>query len=130
MRVLAPYESTAEGGVMLTLEHFQSITSKIGFDHHPSLRIRVEQDGPRNYFLQLMDVELPSEFNTGRKWRLSPHMTVSEVVGTTWKAYMTWIEHEARESFQWRGRAIYGPHLDVDALWQLAGDRDNYEYRD
>lgn len=54
-----------------------------------------------------------------RKWRLSRHMTRSEIVQTCFKAVMAAEEHEARERFQYRGEAIFGPHFDVDDLWAL-----------
>lgn len=56
----------------------------------------------------------------GRKWRLSEHMTKSEIVLTAWMAVKAAIEHEAREAFLYRGRAIFGPHIDVDALHGVA----------
>jgi len=61
-----------------------------------------------------------------RKWKLSQHMTRSEVVQTALKALLTALEHEAREQFTYRGRAIFGPHFDVDALHMLciAGNQD------
>lgn len=52
----------------------------------------------------------------GRKWRLSTHMTRSEVVLTALKAVLTASEHEVREEFLYRGVAVCGPHLDVDVL--------------
>jgi hypothetical protein len=55
-------------------------------------------------------------WQNGRKWRLSVHMTESEVVQTALKAVLTALEHEAREGFEYRGVAIYGPHLDVEKL--------------
>jgi hypothetical protein len=33
---------------------------------------------------------------------------------------MTAEEHETREVFRYRGRAIFGPHLSVEALWEIA----------
>lgn len=57
------------------------------------------------------------EHQTGRKWFLSPHMTKSEVVQTALKAVLTAVEHEARENFKYRGAAIFGPHINVEALW-------------
>lgn len=56
----------------------------------------------------------------GRKWKLSEHMTKSEVVRTMFIAVMTAIEHETRELFTYRGEAIFGPHVDVDALVEHA----------
>ncbi len=55
----------------------------------------------------------------GRKWYLSPHMTRSEIVQTALKAVLTAEEHEIRERFKYRGRRIFGPHFDVDALFEI-----------
>jgi hypothetical protein len=57
----------------------------------------------------------------GRKWLLSPHMTKSEIITTALKAALTAEEHEARERFKYRGRAIFGPHFNVDKMWELCG---------
>lgn len=102
----------------------------VQFEHHPTLSVRfggLLKDGTA--WMQLQDSALPEEFNTGRKWRLSQYMTVSEAVQTAWLAYQVWLEHEARESFTYRGVAIFAPHFDVDALVDFAFDRDSYEYR-
>jgi len=63
-----------------------------------------------------------------RKWRLSTHMTKSELVQTAFKCYLTSMEHRAREGFTYKGRRIFGPHFDVDALVELCLDR-NLDYR-
>lgn len=55
----------------------------------------------------------------GRKWRLSPHMTRSEVVQTALMAVLAAAEHEARERFRYRGQAIFAPHFNVDRLVEL-----------
>lgn len=52
----------------------------------------------------------------GRKWYVSPYMTRSEIVQTALKAVLTAEEHEAREQFTYKGKAIFGPHLDVEKL--------------
>ena len=77
-----------------------------------------------------MDGTAPEQSWAGRKWRLSPHMTDSEIVGTALKAVLTAEEHEARENFLYRGRPIFGPHLDVDQLWELAGRQNALSVRD
>jgi hypothetical protein len=69
------------------------------------------------------------EWQTGRKWYLSPYMTKSEVVLTALKAVLTAEEHEARERFRYKGRRIAGPHLDVDALADMAGSLNNLDLR-
>lgn len=61
---------------------------------------------------------------TGRKWILSEHMTQSEVVQTALKAVLTAEEHEVREKFLYRGVAVFGPHLDVEALTKIAEQQD------
>lgn len=65
----------------------------------------------------------------GRKWNLSRHMTKSEIVTTAFKAVMTAIEHEARESFLVEGHPIFGPHISVDALLELYKSKDPTEVR-
>lgn len=77
---------------------------------------RVVQEEPANTsYLQVVAI-IDGCPQYGRKWRLSPHMTKSEVVQTAFKAVLTFEEHEARENFRYRGRAVFGPHIDVDAL--------------
>lgn len=63
-----------------------------------------------------------STLQKSRKWLLSPHMTKSEIVQTAFKLAMTAVEHRTRESFKYRGKRIFGPHFDVDALHQLCTD--------
>ena len=90
-----------------------------------------EENG--NYYMQGM-FNAPCNDNGGddrvqttRKWRLSVHMTKSEVVQTALKLVLTSIEHEAREQFKYRGMPIFGPHFDVDALHDLVSKK---EYKD
>lgn len=65
----------------------------------------------------------------GRKWRLSKFMTKSEIVSTALKAVLTAEEHEAREQFKYKTKAIFGPHFDVDKLAILC-DSDAVDVRD
>lgn len=60
----------------------------------------------------------------GRKWYVSAHSTDSEVILTALKAVLTALEHEAREKFKFRGRAILHPHPDLEVLWQVAEERE------
>lgn len=57
----------------------------------------------------------PHSWN-GRWWRLSQHMTDSEIVWTCWKAVLTALEHEAREQFTFKGVPIADSHVDVHKL--------------
>ena len=56
----------------------------------------------------------------GGKFYVSPHMITSEIVQGLWGIYQGYVLHEAREAFTYRGVAIYGPHIDVEALVDAA----------
>lgn len=64
-----------------------------------------------------------------RKWLLSEHMVKSELIQTAFKCYLTSLEHRAREHFLYRGRRIFGPHFDVDSLWEIC-KLENLDFRD
>lgn len=55
----------------------------------------------------------------GRKWLLSKHTTDTEVVATAFKAYLTALEHEAREQFTFDGVPVFDSHTDVHAIVDL-----------
>jgi len=55
-----------------------------------------------------------------RKWVISSFATRSEVVQTMLKLVLTAMEHEAREKFTYKGKAIFGPHFDVERLLFMA----------
>lgn len=59
-------------------------------------------------------------YGYGGRAYLSPHATDSELVQTIFGLYKGYWEHEARETFKWRGRRIFGPHIDTQALWEIA----------
>jgi hypothetical protein len=63
-----------------------------------------------------------------RQWMLHPDMTPSEFVSTAFKLVLTSVEHEARESFTYRDRAIFGPHYNVDVLHEVC-TAPNHEHR-
>lgn len=116
---------------MLALKDMRAIVGEIAFD---GWRFMVRKDRSRPY----LQVSACGRCNvtggaldwTGRKWFLSPHMTRSEVVQTAFKAVMTAVEHETRERFAWRGRAIFGPHFDIDQLHALCGRADALDERE
>jgi hypothetical protein len=60
---------------------------------------------------------------SGRKWYLSLHMTKNEIVQTAFKAVLTAIEHEARESFLYKEERIFGPHYDIEELVNLCKNK-------
>lgn len=59
----------------------------------------------------------------GRKWGVSFWFTESEVVQTALKAVLTFLEHEAREGFLYKSKAVFNPHIDIDSLLEVADRR-------
>jgi hypothetical protein len=57
-----------------------------------------------------------SQVQYGRKWFISRHSTTSEIVQTALMAVLAAQEHEVREEFRYRGKAVFGPHFDVEEL--------------
>lgn len=113
---------------------FRSVTRKIvlplGWDvtvrKHPELHY---------WFLQVGDPKgtdnvtgLPHAWR-GRKWLLSEHMTDGEIVQTAFLALLTAFEHEARETFLYRGEPIFDPHYDVEKLVDLRRQPDALKER-
>jgi hypothetical protein len=80
-------------------------------------------------WLQVQDLTLPSEIQGGRKWRISEHMTKSEIVQTMLAATLAWFEHEVREAFMYRGENIFSPHYDVDQLLELRTSAQPFDVR-
>lgn len=88
------------------------------------------KSGRRPCYLQvefhaLDSLSLEPMYFRGRKWPLSYHMTRSEVVQTSLMAALAAVEHEAREKFLYKGKAIFGPHHFVDDLLNV-----RQEYRE
>lgn len=65
----------------------------------------------------------------GAKLFLSEHMCRNEVVSTVFHAIERAELHEVREWFRYKGRSIFNPHLDPDALAELAGKAKNFNVR-
>jgi hypothetical protein len=67
---------------------------------------------------------MKSDAPRSRKWLLSEHMTESEVVQTCLLLVLTALEHEAREEFQYEGKALFHPHHGLAGLRQIIDLRD------
>lgn len=86
---------------------------------------RDEENEPGRLYLQIAcwrkDV-ITGEMGMGYggKGYLSPHMTDSEIIQVAFGLYQAYWIHEARESFEWRGRRVFGPHISTEALWDVA----------
>jgi hypothetical protein len=91
----------------LTIEKLQEILGQIECGQ---LQFRALDEGG----LQLV---IGRDGMSGRRWPIDRQATAGEVVQTALKAVLTWEEHEARERFRWRGRSIFSPHQDLNALY-------------
>lgn len=83
--------------------------------------------GEQRYYIQATFVAQCAESGNyatqyTRKWYISSLATRGEIVQTALKCVLTSLEHEARENFRYKGRAVFGPHFDVDKLWAICGD--------
>jgi hypothetical protein len=83
----------------------------------PGWEFRVGEMGD-GFFLQVRIPEA-GQFAGCRKWYVSSHATLSEVVQTAFLAVRVAQEHELREQFKYGGKAIFGPHYNVNALAAL-----------
>jgi hypothetical protein len=115
----------------LTLEEMREVVKQCEFDPHSTYHFHVrEAHGGIMLSAVYMDPDTFSRKPTlqyTRQWRLSPEMTQSEIVQTCFKLCITSMEHRAREAFKWRGRRVFGPHFDVEALWGIC---DQTDYRE
>lgn len=108
------------------IDRLDRIVNDVTLADNFSIRIRQDEDadGGRYYFqIQCWRKDVITGemgFGYGGKAYLSPHATDSELVQTIFGLYKGYWEHEARETFQWRGRRVFGPHISTEALWDAA----------
>lgn len=109
----------------MAIADVQAILKEVAFMDYTLLATESEYDG--RWFMQgsyreaCIDTGAEALHMT-RRWLLTPYMTKSEVVQTAFKLCLTSMEHRTREHFLFRGRRVYGPHFDVEALWAIAED--------
>lgn len=100
-------------------------------EYKPGWSLRLFLDGERPCLqvrFKAADCETGNvEMQACRKWFLSPYMTVSELVGTAFKAFLTAEEHECREAFRYCGQRVLGPHIDLPTIAYLLEQGDLVE---
>ncbi len=109
-----------------TFDEITSIVSHIRYHHMNQdwtfhVGLMGSKLGVDIFYLQLRYIEPDVETGDtadqhGRKWFISPYMTVSEIVQTAFKAVLTSMEHIAREHFEYKGVRVLGPHFDVEEI--------------
>ena len=108
---------------MMTKADVSAVVAEIKYKPGFMLELK-EHDGGRLYLQVSGMVAFPKQQWTGRKWAfdLSAHMTVSEIIQTAFKAFLTFEEHECREAFTYCGQRVLGPHLDLEQLAVMMED--------
>lgn len=108
---------------MKTENEIMAIVEEVHIDmgHHEWFFLDRKGDG---YLLQLRYFEADidtgkDEIQHARKWYISPHATESEIVRTCLMACLASAEHRVREHFLYRGKRVFGPHIDVAELAAL-----------
>jgi len=107
-------------------ERLDRIVSQIELSEGFSVRIDQDQEVPNGrLFFQIVSYRkdvITGEmgYGFGGKAYLSQHASDSELVQTVFGLYKGFYEHEARETFQWNGRRVFGPHIATEALWEVA----------
>lgn len=110
---------------MVTLDELNEIVSHIEAEyqgtpfqiftgeHEGRLWVQVGTERPDTYTSKV-------ELGVGGKAYVSGHATDDEIVKKIFGLCMAYTEHETREGFKWKGRRIFNPHLDLNALWSVA----------
>lgn len=106
------------------LERLSRIADEITLAENFTVLIGRDGPGGRFYFqircYRLDVITKEMGYGYGGKAYLSEHATDSELVQTIFGLYKGYYEHEARETFEWRGRRVFGPHISTEALWDVA----------
>lgn len=116
---------------MMTIQNMKSIIELIEYKDW-TIDIYSNDEGTPYLQVSFFERDLVTgqlSIQKSRKWLMSYHMTVSEVVQTAFKAVLTAEEHELREKFRYKNRTIFGPHFHVDALVELAKSKENLDMR-
>ena len=111
-------------------QRLERIVNDIELGMKCKVRLGVSPEGRRFVQIQCwrMDVITKKEdWGYGGKGFPSEYATDNEIVQMIFGLYKSYWEHEARETFEWRGRRVYGPHISLDALYEVAR---RVEYRD
>lgn len=128
--------SPAGTGVVKKFAEFQETINTITYKPGWYFRTGVEEGRMWVQVGVTEEAEISFDPIAGKKvpWRgaklfLSEHMCRNEIVSTVFHAIERAELHEVREWFRYKGRSIFNPHLDPDALAELAGKAKNFNVR-
>lgn len=118
----ASQEPKAQQPAVLTREDVHKVLRDISYGDYLFMVGGTDSLWIKAMFLARCSVTGAMQQQDTRKWYLSRHACTNEIVQTALKCVLTSVEHEARERFKFRGRAIFGPHFDVHALHRICQD--------
>jgi hypothetical protein len=99
------------------------IVGDIGLGMNCQVRLGVSEEGRRFVQIQCWRMDVITKehgWGYGGKAFPSEHASDSEIIQMIFGLYKSYWEHEARETFEWRGRRPFGPHISTEALWTVA----------
>jgi hypothetical protein len=109
---------------------FQHALEEVSYKDGYGLALRKDKTDPDGRWYFQVECKRPDSatgeitIGKGGKAYLSPHMNKSELIRLIFGLFRAYEEHECREFFHWRGRAVFGPHIDIESLWVAAEDLD------
>lgn len=56
----------------------------------------------------------------GARYLIDSDISESAITRRLLRAALDYAEHEVRESFTWAGKRIYGPHIEIESLWNVS----------
>lgn len=88
-------------------------------------KVKTEYVGDGRIFLQVIYIAPCSKIGVvqgwrGRKFYLSDHMTVDELIKTAYLAFKLAVEHEVMEGFKVDGKILFNPHVDFESLLKIS----------
>ena len=86
-------------------------------DDEIDLRLRAEWEAPDA-------VTGKMEIQKSRWWPLSKHMVKTEIIQTAFLCVMKAEEHELRETFLYRGKAVFNTHININTLHAMSDSID------
>lgn len=122
----------------MTYEEMREIVRSITYKPGWAINFYQEPTEQRPYVqLYVTETVAARDSRTGHHvpWKsakryLSRHMCRQEIVGAVFGLIRDAEEHETREWFRYRGASIYNPHLDPEALWEVARKADSFNVRE
>lgn len=113
--------------------HIQELAMKISYKEGYRLICERDKKDPQGRFYFQVECDRPDVYTgvmgvgRGGKAYLSEHMNDSELVRLAFGLFMRYEEHECREWFKYKDRSVFGPHIAVEQLWEIAED---YDFRE